>query len=65
MFWLICGALAVLAFLKNLSMIPLMGLSSCLYLLTGIRDSNWKWFFIWFGIGLVIYAGYGYRNSRR
>ena len=63
-FWLLCGALAVLAFLKNLSMVPLMGLSTCLYLLTGIRESNWKWFFVWFGIGLAVYAGYGYRNSR-
>ena len=56
LFWLICGALAVLTFLKNLSMIPLMGLTSCLYLLTGIQESNWKWFFIWFGVGLVVYG---------
>ena len=63
-FWIICATMAVLAFFKNLSMIPLMGLSTCLYLLTGIRESNWQWFFIWFGIGLAIYAGYGYRKSR-
>lgn len=56
LFWLICGALAVMAFLKNLSVIPLLGLTSCLYLLTGIRESNWKWFFIWFGVGLVVYG---------
>lgn len=64
LFWMVCGTLSVLAFVKNLSLIPLLGLSTCLYLLTGIADSNWKWFFIWFGIGLVIYAGYGYRKSK-
>lgn len=63
-FWLVCIALAIAAFLKNLSLIPLMGLSTCLYLLTGMSASNWKWFFIWFGIGFVVYLLYGYRKSR-
>ncbi|KEY19269.1 APC family permease [Kaistella antarctica] len=56
--------LCILAFIKNLSLIPLMGLSSCLYLLTGMTHDNWFWFGIWFGIGLVIYFSYGYRNSQ-
>lgn len=56
--------LCVLAYIKNLSLIPLMGLSSCLYLLTGMTHDNWFWFAIWFGIGLVIYFSYGYRNSQ-
>lgn len=63
-FWLICLTLSVFAFLKNLSLIPLLGLTSCLYLLTGMSASNWKWFFIWFAIGLVIYLVYGYRKSK-
>ncbi|WP_312819483.1 APC family permease [Kaistella carnis] len=57
-------ALCVLAFVKNLSLIPLMGLSSCLYLLTGMTHNNWFWFAVWFGIGLIIYFSYGYRNSK-
>lgn len=56
----LCG----LAFIKNLSLIPLMGLSSCLYLLTGMSHENWKYFGIWFAIGLVIYFAYGYRKSK-
>ena len=56
--------LCVLAFVKNLSLIPLMGLSSCLYLLTGMTHNNWFWFAVWFGIGLVIYFSYGFRNSQ-
>lgn len=56
--------LVVLAFTKNLSLIPLMGLSSCLYLLTGMTHNNWFWFFLWFAIGLIIYFAYGYKNSK-
>ncbi|MDL1913283.1 MAG: amino acid permease [Bergeyella sp.] len=56
--------LCTLAFVKNLSFIPLMGLSSCLYLLTGMSHENWKWFGLWFAIGLVIYFLYGYRHSK-
>ena len=63
-FLLLNLGLCVLAFVKNLSLIPLMGLSSCLYLLTGMTHNNWFWFAIWFAIGLVIYFSYGYRNSK-
>lgn len=63
-FWIVCIALAILAFIKNFSLIPLMGLTTCLYLLTGMSASNWKWFFIWFGIGLIVYLVYGYRKSK-
>ncbi|WP_379970155.1 APC family permease [Epilithonimonas sp. UC225_85] len=57
-------ALCVLTFIKNLSLIPLIGLSSCLYLLTGMSHENWFWFGLWFAIGLVIYFAYGYKNSK-
>ena len=56
--------LCVLAFVKNLSLIPLMGLSSCLYLLTGMSHNNWFWFLVWFAIGLVFYFSYGFKNSK-
>lgn len=56
--------LVVLAFLKNLNLLPLLGLSSCLYLLTGMTHDNWFWFGIWFAIGLIIYFFYGMRNSK-
>lgn len=63
-FLIINMVLVVLAFVKNLSLIPLMGLSSCLYLLTGMTHNNWFWFLVWFAIGMVIYFAYGYRNSK-
>ena len=63
-FIIICIVMAVLAFLKNLSLIPLLGLVSCCYLLTGMAVSNWMWFGTWLLIGLVIYFIYGYRKSK-
>lgn len=62
-FILINLVLVALAFIKNLSLIPLIGLSSCLYLLTGMTHNNWFWFGLWFAIGLVIYFAYGRKNS--
>lgn len=63
-FFILTLVMVVLAFLKNLSLIPLLGLISCCYLLTGMAVSNWKWFGIWLLIGLVIYFAYGFRKSK-
>jgi hypothetical protein len=63
-FFILTVVMAVMAFLKNLSLIPLLGLISCCYLLTGMAVSNWKWFGIWLVIGLVIYFAYGFKNSK-
>jgi len=63
-FWIFALLLSVLAFVKKYSLIPLMGLITCMYLLTGMTKSNWVWFLAWLGIGLVIYFMYGYRKSK-
>lgn len=63
-FFIFSLIMAVMAFLKNLSLIPLLGLVSCCYLLTGMAVSNWKWFGIWLVIGLVVYFMYGFKNSK-
>jgi len=63
-FWAAALILAVLSFIKKYSLIPLMGLITCLYLLTGMTKSNWVWFLGWLGIGLVIYFFYGYKKSK-
>jgi len=63
-FWILCAILCAFAFVKQWSLIPLLGLVSCCYLLTGMAVSNWKWFGIWLVIGLVCYFLYGYRKSR-
>ncbi len=63
-FWIVCIFLSLLAFIKNYSLIPLMGLTTCLYLLTGMSASNWAWFFGWMVLGLILYFMYGYRKSK-
>ena len=63
-FWLSALALSVVAFIKKYSLIPLMGLITCMYLLTGMTKSNWAWFLAWLGIGLIIYFVYGYKKSK-
>jgi amino acid transporter len=63
-FWFSMLLLSIGAFMKNWSLIPLLGLSFCMYLLTGMTASNWIWFFSWLALGLIIYFIYGYRNSK-
>lgn len=58
------AVITVLAFVKNLSLIPVLGLLSCFYLMTELGYTNWLRFLIWLVIGLVIYFSYGYRNSK-
>jgi basic amino acid/polyamine antiporter, APA family len=63
-FWLLMLFLAIVTFLKNYSLIPLLGVSSCLYLLTGMTLANWLWFGGWLGLGLIVYFMYGYKKSK-
>ena len=63
-FWAICILLSIATFIKKYSLIPLMGVSTCLYLLTGMTKSNWAWFLGWLALGLIVYFLYGYRNSK-
>ncbi len=63
-FWISAVVLSIITFIKKYSLIPLMGLITCLYLLTGMTKSNWAWFLGWLAIGLVIYFLYGYRKSK-
>ena len=63
-FWSVCILLSILTFIKKYSLIPLMGVTTCLYLLTGMTKSNWAWFLGWLGLGLIVYFIYGYRNSK-
>lgn len=63
-FLILCLVMAVMSFLRNLSLIPVLGVLSCCYLLTGMAPSNWLWFAVWLGIGLVVYILYGFRKSK-
>lgn len=64
LYWIMLVVLAIFSFLRSWSLIPLLGLSICAYLLTGMEANNWYWFFGWFGLGLIVYFSYGYRKSK-
>lgn len=64
LFLVLAAALAVLTFVKRLSLIPVLGLASCFYLMTELGYTNWLRFLIWLVIGLVIYFTYSFRHSR-
>lgn len=64
LFIILAFIIAVLSFLKNLSLIPVLGLLSCSYLMTELGYTNWLRFLIWLALGLVIYFSYSYKNSK-
>ncbi len=63
-FWVLAAVISVLSFMKRLSLIPVLGLTSCFYLMAQESYTNWLRFVIWLVIGLVIYFCYGRWNSR-
>lgn len=63
-FYIACLFLAVWAYTNNLSLIPLLGLTCCLYMMSEMGISNWIGFSIWLLVGLIIYFSYGYRKSK-
>ena len=63
LFIILSAGLAVFAFIKELSLIPVLGLLSCFYLMTELGYTNWLRFLIWLVVGLVIYFTYGYKHS--
>ena len=63
-FVLIATLTAIFSFIKNYSSIPVLGALCCLYLMIEIPPISWLWFFVWMGLGLVLYFLYGYRKSK-
>ncbi len=54
----------VLTFLRNYSLIPILGFLCCSYLLCESGTTNWQRFLIWLLVGLCIYFFYGFKNSK-
>jgi APA family basic amino acid/polyamine antiporter len=63
-FFLICVSISYYCITKNLSLIPVLGLISCLYMMCELGISNWIGFGIWLVVGLVVYFLYGYKHSK-
>jgi APA family basic amino acid/polyamine antiporter len=43
---------------------PIVGTLLCIYLMTKLEGLTWLRFGVWLVLGLVVYAVYGYRNSK-
>jgi len=56
--------LSVWAYRQNLSLIPLLGLICCLYMMAQLSVWNWIYFTAWLLIGLVIYFSFSRKNSK-
>jgi basic amino acid/polyamine antiporter, APA family len=56
--------IAWLSYKKQLSLVPVLGLLSCLFLMTKLGHTNWMRFLIWLGVGLIVYFTFSRRNSR-
>lgn len=63
-FWLIAIVTGVMSFRYQFSLIPVLGLISCFYLMAQESHTNWLRFLIWLGIGLCIYFVYGFKKSQ-
>jgi APA family basic amino acid/polyamine antiporter len=63
-FLIVVLGLMVWSYKENLSLIPLLGLICCLYMMAELSVWNWIYFGIWLLIGLVIYFGFSRKNSK-
>ena len=54
----------ILCIVKRLSLIPVLGVMCCTYLMTELGWTNWFRFFIWLLVGFVIYFAYSYTHSK-
>ncbi len=63
-FIIVAAAIGALSFRYRLSLIPVLGVLSCGYLMTELGITNWLRFGLWMLAGLILYFVYGYRHSR-
>ncbi len=63
-FIVVSSVVMFLAIRKKLSLIPVLGLLTNLYLISELGITNWMRFIVWLMIGLILYFVYGNRHSR-
>lgn len=63
-FWVVVSFIAVLSYLHKFSLIPVLGLVSCFYLMAQESHTNWLRFLIWLLVGLIIYFLYSFHHSK-
>lgn len=63
LFVVLSAVLTIFAVVKQLSLVPVLGLISCFYLMAELNYESWIRFLVWLIAGLVLYFTYGYKNS--
>jgi amino acid transporter len=63
-FWLVALIITIASFIKKFSLIPVLGMLSCLYLMSQETHKVWMRFLIWLVVGLLIYFLYSYKHSK-
>jgi hypothetical protein len=63
LFFIVTSIVIMLCWMKNLSLIPVLGLISCFYLMSELGFTNWMRFLIWLAVGLTIYFTYSRTHS--
>lgn len=63
-FYITLFIVCAIAWIRKYSLLPLLGVISCLYLLSTLGVVNWIRFIVWLLIGMLIYFGYGKQNSK-
>lgn len=63
-FIIVSAVITVFSFLRKLSLIPVLGMLCCLYLMIEIPTRSWLVFFGWMIFGLIVYFCYGYWKSK-
>jgi len=54
----------ILCVVKRLSLIPVLGVMCCTYLMTSLGWTNWFRFGVWLIVGLIVYFFYSYTHSK-
>ncbi len=63
-YFLLMLALTILTVVKQWSLIPILGATTCSYLMAELGAVNWIRFAMWLVLGMVIYVFYGYHHSK-
>lgn len=64
LFWIVAAVVSTFSFKNSFSLIPVLGLISCFYLMSQESHTNWLRFLIWLAVGLIVYSSYGIRKSK-
>ena len=64
LFVILCLVMSYYSYKKSLSLIPVLGLLTCSYLMTELGITNWLRFGFWLALGLLCYFLYGRKHSK-